>query len=289
MQPRPWIPVLTLLFSATFWGLVWYPLRALEAMGLSGIWQTLASYATALVIALPLFHRGEPWRRYGVDLFVLALASGWCNLAFVLAMLDGTVVRVLLLFYLSPVWAVLFGRWLLGERISGRFFMLLALAMTGTVLMLWDPALEHPWPSDRADWLALSSGATFALSNVMVRRLRSMSLVAKTLTAWAGVIAVSAGAICLTAPAFPEAPAGAWAGVVLLGVFGFFFATFAVQYGVTHLPVQRSSVVLLFELVVGALSASLLAGEALTTREWLGGLLILGAGYAVARGRGDFR
>ena len=46
---------------------------------------------------------------------------------------------------------------------------------------------------------------------------------------------------------------------------------------VTHMPVQRSAVIMLFELVVGAASAWWLAGEVVTLREWIGGMLILSA------------
>ena len=281
------MPVAGLLYTAAFWGLVWYPLRYLESLGLAGTWQTLISYAAALATVMPFLRAGEPWRRYLGDLAVLGLAAGWCNLAFILAMLDGIVVRVLLLFYLSPVWAVLFGRWLLGERITLRTLALLATAMAGAVLMLWDPALSHPWPVDRADWLALSSGATFALSNVLVRRLRNVSLVGKTVTAWVGVVLIAALGVAVLQAPLPEVPARAWGGAVLLGLLGFFFATFALQYGVSHLSVQRSSVVLLFELVIGATSAAVLAGERLQGREWLGGIVIVAAGYAVARRKGE--
>lgn len=289
MQPRYWMPVSSLLYAATFWGLVWYPLRLLEQLGLSGVWQTLVSYTAALVVVLPLLRRREPWRAHRADLAALALAAGWCNLAFILAMLDGQVMRVLLLFYLSPVWAVLFGRWLLGERLSRRSAALLAVALTGAVLMLWRPELRRPWPADPADWLALSAGVGFALSNVMVRRLRAVSIAGKTFSAWIGAVLVSLLALLFLDLPFPDVEVRAWSGAVMVGLGGFFFATFALQFGVTHMPVQRSSVVLLFEIVVGAVSAALLAGEWLSGREWAGGVLIVVAGYAMVRHGGGQR
>lgn len=281
------MPVSGLLYAAGFWGLVWYPLRYLDSLGLAGVWQTLVSYTAAVAVLVPFLRAGDPWRRHLGDVLVLGLASGWCNLAFILAMLDGNVVRVLLLFYLSPVWTVLLGRWLLGERITARALGLLATAMAGAVLMLWDPALRHPWPADVADWLALSSGFAFALSNVMVRRLRDLSLVGKTVTAWAGAVLIALLAVVILQEHLPEVPPRAWGGALLLGLVGFFSATFALQYGVSHLPVQRSSVILLFELVVGTVSAAVFAGERLGSREWVGGFVIVVAGYAVARRRGE--
>ena len=56
----------------------------------------------------------------------------------------------------------------------------------------------------------------------------------------------------------------------------------AVLYGVTHMPLHRSAVILLFELVVGAVSSLLLTDEVILLREWLGGGLIVIAAYVAA-------
>ena len=54
-------------------------------------------------------------------------------------------------------------------------------------------------------------------------------------------------------------------------------------FGLAHLPVYRAAVIMLFELVVAALSAWLLTEESMRTVDWLGGLLIISAAYGVAR------
>ena len=51
------LPVLSLLFTATLWGVVWYPLRLLEEQGLVGAWSALISYAAALSLFLWVFVR----------------------------------------------------------------------------------------------------------------------------------------------------------------------------------------------------------------------------------------
>src|SRR3990172_5579453 len=113
------LPVLSLLLGATLWGVIWYPLRLLEQHGMAGLWTSLIMYLAALVISLPVLWRCRaelslhPWL-----LLMLALSAGWCNVSFVLAVIEGNVVRVLLLFYLSPLWAALLGWLLLGERLS---------------------------------------------------------------------------------------------------------------------------------------------------------------------------
>jgi drug/metabolite transporter (DMT)-like permease len=278
-------PVFSLLLAATLWGVIWYPLRLLEAAGLDGLWTTLSIYATAFALGLPLLlrRRAELRQQRGV-LLVLALAAGWCNVGFILAVLEGTIVRVLLLFYLSPIWAVLLARVLLGERLSAQARGAFLLAISGALIMLWDPAMGMPWPSEPGDWLAVSAGFGFALSNVAIRQLQQVSVPVKTTVSWTGVLVI-VGFMLLFRGALqlPEVGAGVWLGALALGGIGIVIMTLAVQYGVTHMPVHRSAVILLFELIAGAISAGLLTDEVVRPLEWLGGALIIAAAYWAAR------
>jgi len=278
------LPVLSLLFAATFWGTVWYPLRLLADAGIAGLWQALISYLVATLVVLPVYwSRRAELRGRVPGLVPLALAAGWCNVGFMLGMLEGTVLRVLLLFYLAPVWAVLLARVVLGERLAPRTWVALPMALAGVTLMLYDATLGLPLPMDRADWLGLTAGLAFAITTVETRRLQAVSVTAKTLASWVGVMFVATLGLGLGGHAFPDASAAAWAGTVALGCSGFLAATLAVQFGATHLPVQRTTVILLLEIVVGAVSSAWLAAEYTETREWLGGMLIVGAGLAAAK------
>jgi len=197
-------------------------------------------------------------------------------------MLEGTVLRVLLLFYLAPVWAILLARLILRERLRRRTWVALPMALGGAALMLHDARVGLPVPVAAADWLGLTAGFAFAVTMVEVRRLQSVSVPAKTLTSWLGVIVVAGVWLALRDSPLPATPAGAWLGTIALGLSGFLLATLAVQYGATRLPVQRTTVLLLVEIVVGAVSSAWLAGEYTGPREWLGGLLIVGAGMTAA-------
>ncbi len=277
-----WPPTLALLFSATFWGVVWYPLRLLEQHGLGGIWLTIVVYAAAFVIAAPFVRGFGGIRQHWPEYLLLMLAAGWANLAFILAMLEGSVMRVLLLFYLSPVWALLLAHWLLHEAITAKIAVLILVAMCGALLMLWDPQLSHPWPQHRADWLALSAGVAFALGNVMIRRLYDQPLLLKTAVAWVGCLLVAGTALLVQQQQLPDISLAILAAAVVLGIAGFMLSTVALQYGVTHMPVQRSAVILLFELVAGAVSSMWLAGEVLEYRDYVGGFMIIMAAYFVS-------
>ncbi len=278
-------PVFSLLLSATLWGVIWYPLRLLEAAGLSGLWTTLASYGAALLLGLlAVIARRSELRQQPLALLILAVSAGWCNVAFILAVLEGTVVRVLLLFYLSPIWAVLLAWLFLGERLSRQASGVFVLAIIGALVMLWDPVIGLPWPSAPGDWLAVSSGFAFAVSNVMTRQMQQVSVQIKTLTSWVGVMVITTAMLLFSGPVvLPEVNLSVWLAAAALGWFGIVIMTLAVQYGVTHMPVHRSAVILLFELIAGALSASLLTNEVVRPLEWLGGVLIIAAAYWAAR------
>jgi len=276
------LPVFSLLLAATLWGLFWYPLRYMEQQGLSGAWASLLMYLGALLLALPWLHKSWPdLRAWPVQMAIVALATGWTNVSFIVAVIDGDVVRVILLFYLSPLWTVILGCWLLGERLTPGAVLMLVFAIVGAMIVLWDPAMGVPWPRSAAEWLAISSGMTFALANVKLRGLERASLASKTLMSWLGVVLVASVWVLVFEPSVPVVDSSVlW----FAGIFGVVIAivTFCVVYGVSHMPVHRSAVIMLFEILVAAISAQLLTSEVLAWYEWLGGSLIVIAGLFAA-------
>ncbi len=278
------LPVFSLLLSATLWGLFWYPLRLLEEGGLSGLWSTLLIYLGTLPVLFYLlrgrYHefRQTPWLLVG-----LALASGWCNVAFVLAILDGNIVRVLLLFYLSPFWATLIGWWFLGEHIHRSTLLVLVVALSGAVVMLWHPHMGMPFPGDSADWLALSSGFSFALTNAFVRKAHRTSVQTCTATSWSGVMLVALILLLIQAQPIGEASTSVLLAAPAIGLLGISIMTLTVVYGVSHMPIHRSAIILLFEIIVGAVSSQLLTSEVITLQEWLGGALVILAAFLSAK------
>ncbi|MFV1972772.1 MAG: DMT family transporter [Thiohalobacterales bacterium] len=278
------LPVFSLLFTATLWGIVWYPLRLLQGQGLAGPWSALISYGAALLVCswILVRNRQQLPGNYRSLLF-LSVAAGWTNVAFIIAVLDGTVVRVLLLFYLSPFWAVCLGWVMLGERLDGKSILVFGIAVLGAMVMLWDERIGLPWPRDGSDWLAVSAGFAFALSNVYVRKMQAVGIWVKSVSSWVGVVVVAIAWIVVTGVGTPVVSSETLLYAVLLGLCGFLVMTVTVQYGVTRMPIHRSAIILLFELVAGALSAMWLTDEVVLSREWVGGGMIIIAAVIAAR------
>ena len=105
----------------------------------------------------------------------------------------------------------------------------------------------------------------------------------KTAATWWGAVLVATVVIVTQQLPIPDASWSTWAGAWLLGWFGMVLMTIAVLYGLARMPVYRSSVIMLFELIVAAIAAWLLTDEVMTQREWIGGVLILLSAYGVAR------
>lgn len=276
---------LALLTGAIVWGMIWYPYRLLEQTGISGLRASVLSYLVALGLGLLFLHphlRDLKWRRISWTLLLLGVTAGACNLGYVLATLHGEVMRVLLLFYLAPLWTVAWSRLLLKERLNRAGAAVVALSLCGAVTMLWRPELGAPWPANPAEWLGLAAGFMFALSNVLVRRTAHLTIEIKSLAVFAGVVLLGLAVMPLDIPP-PGAALGMmqmqpwhWALLGLLGVI-LLLINLVVQHGLTHTPANQAIVIFLFELVVAALSSWLLAGETMGIQEWAGGAMIIAA------------
>jgi drug/metabolite transporter (DMT)-like permease len=272
-----------LFAGATVWGLIWYPYRLIEAAGISGALATALTYAVALVLGLLLF----PGKLRGVRvdgwLVAIALSAAGCNLGYVLGTLHGEVMRVLLLFYLAPLWTVLLARLLLGERLTRAGAVLVGLSLAGAAIMLWRPELGAPWPTKAAEWIGLAAGFLFALSNVLIRRAHHYSIELKSMAVFVGVVVVGLGYVALSEPMkVPDVGAEIWTLMAAIGVV-LLVINLVVQYGLTRITAGRAVVILLSELVVAALASWWLAGEAMSLREWLGGALIVAASLISAK------
>ena len=269
-----------LLSGAMVWGLIWYPYRVLEVAGVSGELSTFLTYSIALVMGLLL--SGSIWRElrmagwWGV---ALLLSAGWTNLGYVLAILDGEVMRVLLLFYLAPLWTVLFARWLVAEKLNRYGYAVIVLSLGGAMVMLWEPRLGLPLPQNRAEWTGLSAGMGFALMNVLVRRIQHLSINLKSASVWFGTALLTALLLLYQGNLIPRVqavPLHAWWLLALIGLV-LCAVSFAVQYGLTNLPANQSIVLFMVELVFAAVASFFLAGEQMGTREIIGAVLIVSA------------
>ena len=268
------IPVLSLLTGATVWGLIWYPYRVLAALGMPGWISLTLSYAAAFLLTLAFFRKKAC--SFSWMLVWIGLSAGLCNFGYVIAMLDGKVMRVLLLFYLAPFWTVLLSRFILKERLTAKGYLVILFSAAGAIEMLWSPG--SILPQNDAEWLGLASGFMFALSNVLAKRAASYSIEARSASVSLGVVA--SGILFAFFQPIGESGISPYALLLLVAMgLAIFAVNWVMQYGLSRVPANRAIVILLFELVVAALSSYFLAGEAMRLQDWVGGAMIVAAGF----------
>lgn len=276
------LPIAALLFGSFIWGLVWYPIRILGQAGVSGEITTTITYFIALLIGLILFRKHI---RYTVIfngnehlLFWICFFAGWANIAYILAVIFGEIVRVLLLFYLAPLWTIFFARFLLNEQLSVQGYAVMALSVMGAVVMLWQPETHIPLPVSLGDWMGLLGGIMFALVNVLIRKDQSHTIQLKSIAIWLGATVIGFGcSLILASPLIiSEITLQIWLILLAVGILMFILSV-VIQYGLTYTPANRAIIFLMFELVIAAVAAYILADEILTWRELVGGGMIISA------------
>src|SRR4051812_25162463 len=130
-RPRAAGPVFALLVNAFVWGVSWWPFRHLQAAGLHPLWATSLVYvlsALAIVAWRPGALRLVATRP---ALWLIFLGSGITNATFNWSVSIGDVVRVVLLFYLMPLWSLLLARLILKEPLTPAALVRVAAALVG--------------------------------------------------------------------------------------------------------------------------------------------------------------
>ena len=271
------VAVMVLFCSSVGWGLTWLPIKALEQMGLDSMHLVFIAFVSAGLLLSPfVFLQRRAWRGRLRLLLLIALFGGFANLSFQTAIYHGNVVRVMILFYLLPVWSVLGGWYFLKERPDGLRILAVMVSLIGALLIL--RVDSHTFEGiSLIDLLAIASGMTFAMNNILFRATAAQPLAGKVGAMFLGCAALM-GAVLVFIPVQKALPAGE--AIVYAGVYGIVFLsliTFATQWGVTQLEAGRAALIIVMELVAAVVSVALLTDETLSSREIIGGLLVLSA------------
>jgi drug/metabolite transporter (DMT)-like permease len=270
--------VWVLLFSSSMWGLTWWPLKQFAAQGLSGPLLAMLTYGFAGLLGIVvLMAQRKALRAHALMWLLIALVGGWGNTAFVSAMVLGDVVRVMLLFYLAPVWSVLGGRLFLGERVSPRRGIAVALSLAGAFLVVGGVAALSTAPG-AADVLAITAGLAFSGNNILARKAQGIPAASKSVAVLLGC-GFTSWLMLVLLPSTAGAASPHYTPLLLaaLAVFSLLWmglVTTTWQWSVTRLEAGRSGVIAIAELVVAVISATLLNAQMPSSTEMMGGALI---------------
>ena len=251
---------------------------AVKACSLTG-WQVACfrSAVAALAIAalIPAARRG--WNR---RTWLVAIAYAATMISFVLANKLTTAANAIFLQGSAPLYVLLLGPWLLGEKNRARQLIYMATIAVGMVFFFVgsQPAsITAPNPG-----LGNIFGAVIGLSYALcIMGLRWLGRGSED-------IGVTIGAVCcgnllaalvtlpMALPVVSSTPTD-WAMVVYLGLFQIAIAYAFLVRGVARVPALEASLILLVEPVLSPIWAWLVHGETPTTWALVGGAIILGA------------
>ena len=271
---------LACLYAGAVWGLFWIPLRALEDAGINGLWITVVYFLIPTICLIPIvLSRWQHVKQGGISLQLTTMLSGGALLLYSTSIVYTDVVRAMLLFYLTPIWATILARIFLGDLITPSRILAMLLAILG-MLTIFGLGARFPIPQNIGDWLGIGSGFLWAVAMVRIRMSESHSAIELTAGFFQWSLIFSAGAAFLLAPSQIPKIEQVLPALPLLLIFMALLVlpgTYASLWGPKYLSPGIVGLLFMTEIIVGAISVALLAGEPFGIRELMGVLLIAGA------------
>ena len=269
------------LMTGIVWGVYWVPVREVAELGLDGAWGTAAITLAAALVLLPvvLADRTAFRGRDAIGMISIALGGGAFAL-YSIGFLYGKVALVVLLWFFSPVWSVLIARYLL--RLPVPFLRLLAIGvgLAGLFLMLGGDG-GVPVPGNLGEWMAFIGGLIWAFATAGMRMRSDLAPLPSAFLFALGASVMALAAAPFLEP-FPTVAADAVpvaaAYVLLAGLLWWVVSIAALMWAAVRLDPARVGILLMTEVVFGAVTAAIFAGETLSANEMLGGALVILSG-----------
>lgn len=268
------------LATGLFWGIYWLPVRALSDLGLNGAWGTAAiTLASALLLAPLALGRGRLRRADPIAIASIAL-GGAAFALYSIGFVYGRIAIIILLWFLSPVWSTLIGRWVMGWPTPRLRLLAIVVGLAGLVVMLGADG-EVPLPRGLGEWMTLIGGLLWSVSTTGIRVRTELAPLPAAFVFSAGAAATSLVLAPVLEP-LPAVEAGALLRIVGLALISgglwWGLSLCGLMWATARLDPARVAILLMTEVLVGAVSAATLAGETLRPLEIVGGAMVLLAG-----------
>ena len=266
------------LITGIFWGIYWLPVRAIADMGLDGAWGTGAITLAAAIFLLPVvLARAHSLRRANLIGMASIALGGAAFALYSIGFLYGKVALVVLLWFFSPVWSVLIAKYLLRWHVPKLRLVAIAVGLAGLFIMLGGDG-GIPVPGNLGEWMAFIGGFIWALATAGMRLKSDVPPLPAAFLFALGATITS----FLFAPFLEPLPVIALsdlpllsAQVLLTGGLWWGASIAALMWATLRLDPARVGILLMTEVIFGAVSAAILAGESLSTSEMIGGTLVI--------------
>lgn len=271
-----------LALSAGVWGLYWLPLRSIEELGVSASWSVVLFNACPLVVLVPLLLFNYQQLKGLVGPTILAgLMIGIAFNLYANGLLETTVARATLLYYLTPIWSTLLGVVWLSEPLTKARIIAIGVALIGLFLLLSN-ANSSNQALNIGDLYSFMSGIFWAIGVSVLNRWATipiLPLLACTFLATTLFSALTAG--LLPANPVPDLQAVKMAlPVAAFWAIFIFVPSFFIIFRISQLLFPgRVGILTMTEAIVAIVSAAILIPEeSMLLLQWLGAGAIITAG-----------
>jgi len=279
--PSPALPRLQLALTGILFSTGGAAIKActLDGWQVAGFRSGLA--ALTLLVLIPAARRA--WCKLTLPVGLVYAAT---LVTFVIANKHTTAANAIFLQSSAPVYIVLLGPWLIGERVRRADLAFLALIGVGLWLLLGGdtPTFETAPNPDLGNMLGLLAGLLWALTLMGLRRLGTEKPGAPIAAAAAGNMLAFLGCLPLALP-LAEGAIGAgtgtdWLVLGYLGIVQIGIAYIFMGLAVRRVPAFEVSLLLMLEPALSPLWAWWIHGEVPGALPVAGGAVIVGAGLA---------
>ncbi|MFN3661354.1 DMT family transporter [Yoonia sp.] len=276
------------LLVPVMWGLYWIPARYVEASTGAGVWGTVYVVMVACVVLAP-----AAWRYraslYSSNRYAL-ISNGLGGASFALyaaGLLYGNVMVVVVLYYLTPVWSVLIARLWFKQATSLTRYAVVSLGMLGVFLVLKGDNTGIPLPSQIGDWLGLGGGILWSIASTGIYNYSRLDSYSSNFIFSGGALLTAVLLACLLpGPSLETGNAIDFStgipAIIIIGVGWWAVALTGFLWAARYLDPTRLGVFMMIEVVAGAVSAALFAGEPYGVLMLLGTVLVIVAGLMLA-------
>ena len=274
---------LIIVVSSCAWGLYWLPLRSIEQSGIVGSWSIVLVNACPLIILVPLiFFNLDKLKKYPKPIFFAGIMIGAAFTFYANGLVQTSVIRATLLFYLSPIWSTIIGIIWLNERLTIARVISIIVALIGLILLLYDFRNQETAMLNFGDFSSILSGLFWALGASILKKWSKLPIIPLTAIVYFSTTSLSIllAIIVYKAP-IPSlvligqnfSTAFIWSVIVLLPSFCIIFRISQILFP------GRVGILMMSEVAVAVISAKiLLPEEQMVILQWIGASAILLAG-----------
>ncbi len=175
----------------------------------------------------------------------------------------------------APIWVALAGLWIFRERLTGRFWLGLAITLVGAAAVLgvdYAEGLNLSW----GDALAWGAGVFYAGYYICTQRGRaSLGPIEYVWVAGAASTITLLGISLAMGFSLTDYPSQTWLAFLGMALVSQVVGYVAISYALGHLPASFVSPTMVGQPVLTAILAIPLLGENLAPGQWLGGAAVL--------------